>query len=324
MADPRPEVLKAFSPKNLRIKAQGFKDKIFFCGGQLDGKSSPPLSLRDHIHRHLVKKEHSLSDRIILAERFTGWFGDSFKRPYYDLISFEKDLAVLAGLVVLFLESPGSFAELGAFSQVESIASRLHVFIRTDYHNHDSFIALGPVKYLEHHHPGSIHVYPWQSNNPPDPKGVTVPISTQDDIINDIKIAANKLPAKETFKPRDSGHQMLFICGLLDQFIALQKTEISSYFFTALEASGVHQFSASRFDEMLFVLEKMGLVGKGQNGNSIYYVARNPSPIVGHTIPDIYTPWDMVTIKAKVIRPYYLEHHPRRLAVAANLLLEPT
>lgn len=54
----------------------------------------------------------------------------------------------MSDLVLLFSESPGSFAELGAFASHSDIASKTLVVIQQKYLGKDSFIAKGPIAYL--------------------------------------------------------------------------------------------------------------------------------------------------------------------------------
>lgn len=57
---------------------------------------------------------------------------------------FEKTIAEAVDSVLIFPESPGSFAELGYFSAYDSVAKKTLVAIREEYQS-NSFINLGPV-----------------------------------------------------------------------------------------------------------------------------------------------------------------------------------
>jgi hypothetical protein len=82
----------------------------------------------------------------LMAEDLNAFFPNG---NYQDILTFEADIAQLADLVLLFSESFGSVAELGAFSMVTDIASRLLVVIDDRNYSADSFIRLGPIKALE-------------------------------------------------------------------------------------------------------------------------------------------------------------------------------
>lgn len=66
-----------------------------------------------------------------------------------DLLDYENLLAANADVVCVICESPGSFAELGAFVQSEKINSRLVVAVNKRYKRKKSFIMLGPVRHLK-------------------------------------------------------------------------------------------------------------------------------------------------------------------------------
>lgn len=71
---------------------------------------------------------------------------------YQDWLTFETDFAHLCEAILLFVESAGSIAELGAFSAIEPIAERLVVVVDCKYFDQDSFIRRGPVEYLRKKH----------------------------------------------------------------------------------------------------------------------------------------------------------------------------
>jgi hypothetical protein len=91
---------------------------MFLCGGYISGdKSAKAKNLRDYLFR--VKQIATKYD-IVLAEKATQLFRDS---EYDDLISFEEDVARIAAVVLVIAESPGSLAELGAFTSCHSTAA---------------------------------------------------------------------------------------------------------------------------------------------------------------------------------------------------------
>jgi len=65
-----------------------------------------------------------------------------------DHLSIEVKEAEKSDLILMFLGSPGTFAELTAFVLNDNIRSKLVVFNDISYKNIDSFINLGPLKML--------------------------------------------------------------------------------------------------------------------------------------------------------------------------------
>src|SRR5690606_14152668 len=109
-----------------------------------------------YIHDHEAK----ISKKIWLAEEVTDWFMEGI---YHDLIDLETHLAHLSDLIVLIVESPGSIAELGAFSVVPEIREKLQVFIRQERYKSDSFISLGPIRSIKRSNGTAVRSYPWRT-----------------------------------------------------------------------------------------------------------------------------------------------------------------
>jgi hypothetical protein len=61
----------------------------------------------------------------------------------------EKRLAELADLVILIAESPGTFAELGAFSIHPSLRKKLLPILDVKFKDDPSFINSGPVRWID-------------------------------------------------------------------------------------------------------------------------------------------------------------------------------
>src|SRR5690606_21262580 len=72
-------------------------------------------------------------------------------RPRNDnALEMENQLADLADAVIIIVESPGTFAELGAFSSNPSLRKKMLPILSHEYKNiKDSFIATGPVQWID-------------------------------------------------------------------------------------------------------------------------------------------------------------------------------
>ena len=66
-----------------------------------------------------------------------------------DLLSLENLLADSVNAVVILVQSPGTFTELGAFTNYEKLSDKLIVIIDPRFARSRSFINLGPVRYLK-------------------------------------------------------------------------------------------------------------------------------------------------------------------------------
>lgn len=72
-----------------------------------------------------------------------------FGHKKYDLLSLENLLADSVDSVVIPLQSPGTFTELGAFSNHHKLKNKLIIVIDPKHKRSRSFINLGPIRYLE-------------------------------------------------------------------------------------------------------------------------------------------------------------------------------
>lgn len=118
---------------------------IFLCGGKIQAKSPSFTSIRDAFLK--IPDNPALHNRTVLLAEQVNTF--HLSRPAYpDLLTFELDFAQVCELNILFSESQGSIAELGAFSMMEELASKMLVVVQDCYLAEDSFINLGPLRHL--------------------------------------------------------------------------------------------------------------------------------------------------------------------------------
>jgi hypothetical protein len=69
----------------------------------------------------------------------------------HSLLALETQLANAVDLIILIPESPGSFAELGAFTMLPELAKKMLVLRQGRYKSDKSFINHGPIRLLKHH-----------------------------------------------------------------------------------------------------------------------------------------------------------------------------
>lgn len=113
---------------------------VFLCGGSIrDGLGK---DLRSSLHEELMKRSKV---NVVLPEYI---FDFALRRQGQDLLSLEELLAENVDVIILPLESPGTFCELGVFAN-NKLASKLFVIIDIFYKKDKSFINQGPIKYLK-------------------------------------------------------------------------------------------------------------------------------------------------------------------------------
>lgn len=258
-----PPFAEHLDANNLRVQAPS--DVIFLCGGPINITAQKPTSLRDAFLKAFDNPALK-SRKIVLAEDINVSYVNS--PTYKDLLLFETDLAQITELILLFSESEGSFAELGAFAMVPDIASRLLVVITDRHYKHNSFIKLGPIAYLEHKI-GERVVYVLDEDE----------IGTRHTSVSDvdIQILSNKLalPIQQrlaeireptTFDNQKNGHAIKLMVGLVQEYGALTADEISD----ALVKIGAPR-SLEDIQAFMLCAEAVEWVKKEKRGTHTYY-----------------------------------------------------
>jgi len=120
-----------------------YKTTLFLCGADISQKEK----LRYQIAQSLSDWWYSFQYDIIYPE-------DIFEELLYsshtsNLLLLENLLAESVDAVVLIPESPGSFAELGAFANNEKLRSKLICIIDKKHKKNKSFINQGPLKLVK-------------------------------------------------------------------------------------------------------------------------------------------------------------------------------
>src|SRR5690606_23298297 len=118
---------------------------LFLCGGIVDSESESAITRRDAFQK-IVRLGALQGHQIVLAEDADPLTIDA---DYTDLLKFESDIAQVVSLIVLFVESPGSLAELGAFAALKTVAPSLLAVVEDYFYNQVSFVRDGPVRHLE-------------------------------------------------------------------------------------------------------------------------------------------------------------------------------
>ncbi len=223
----------------------------------------PPKTQRDVFYRWLLLNNPDLASKSLLPEDYSDW---SSYNLYQDLLAFETDLAYVTAAVLIFLEAPGSIAELGAFSQIGPLRERLAVVIKSKHHRASSFIRLGPIKYLEDIDQESVCVV---SNRPAARFELDIPT-----VFDTLEHVIGKLKTKHAFDPARPEHQLLLA---LD---AITLHEVID--FPSLEAVFQHfaiLIDDARLRQLLFILQKAELIYIDKHGGKYWYICRKRKKI---------------------------------------------
>jgi hypothetical protein len=116
---------------------------IFLCGGGGTEESKFRRGLGGKISKTVSKYKYSVYyPEDMFIELILG-------HQREDLLTLENLLADSANAIVILLQSPGTFTELGAFTNYEKLCNKLIVVLNPKFARARSFINLGPIRYLK-------------------------------------------------------------------------------------------------------------------------------------------------------------------------------
>ncbi len=234
---------------------------VLLCGGLVKIKERvDDPEPRTHSLRHAITKEHP-DFELFCPEAITSWQEDAV---FKNLVDFETELAAICSLVVVILESPGSIAELGAFSQLNELRDKLLVIKSADFsegENKSSFINLGILRYLKETNSRSVKIFPWDIKKPHE-----IDKNTIVDTINGIGESLAEIPETEVLKIEKESHATTVVCDLIRIFVALKKIEIVKY----VSILGF-ELNKEQVHRKLFLLERFKLIKSVEYGGATYY-----------------------------------------------------
>lgn len=136
----------------LKRVAQAFRDNrtyilgdsniAFVCGGPIN---RPGMRSRFCEYAKVELPQF----RVFLAEKALEDFVKHEEPEFHNLVEFEEVIAEVSACVIIFLESEGSFSELGFFASQKAIRKKLLVVNDVNLQSEDSFIALGPINLID-------------------------------------------------------------------------------------------------------------------------------------------------------------------------------
>ncbi|MBX7044544.1 MAG: retron St85 family effector protein [Ignavibacteria bacterium] len=130
-----------------------FKTTVFLCGGSLTEKKN----IRHVIGTELKKDRLSYKYDIIFPEELFNEILYGNKKA--DLLSLENLLADSVDAIIIIPESPGSYSELGAFTNNKQLLEKIICIIDKKYEFKKSFINQGPIKLVKKKDKGRVLFY---------------------------------------------------------------------------------------------------------------------------------------------------------------------
>ena len=267
-----------------------------FGGRRSNDSADPPASLRDAFLRHTLQlppKTHPWLRELSTPEDFTHWWAFS---GYKDLLTFERDACHLAQAVILFVESPGAFAELGAIASNDSLVSHLFAVVEDKHAETSSFLALGPLTRVQRLGARSITAN-FQAGQHPTSDSL-------DSICEHFTEWLSLPPHKSKLDILCETHRMLLLSTLVDILIVSKINELIK----ALQHFHVN-ISEERVKEILSLLHFFDIIRKVERGHETFYIRsyKNQSAYVDFSGNE--KPFDR--IRFKTIRQQFIDSHKR-------------
>lgn len=256
-----------FDPNEIHVQAPS--EIIFVCGGQLSKITDPtPLSLRDAFLKILDNPVLRKRD-LILAEDVTA---DAIKffDKYDNILQFETDFAQIVELIILFCESEGSLAELGAFAMIQEIALRLFIVVREKHWEANSFIKLGPLRHVAKEYGREcIFVIEDGQVGLQGSSAANVDKNKLNSLLQEpLNVRLQKRREPTTFDQRRSGHVIKLVIGLIQEYGALTLEEID-YLLNLLNV----RKTESEIRRYLLCAQVAGWLNEISKGSNDYFVA---------------------------------------------------
>lgn len=252
---PREKLKSYFSRGSLYFSSSSHLTFVCGCGSDTLPNGDP--SLRSlYIAHSLAHPEFGIV--CIRAETATTELLRQLEeRERTNLAHFEKLIADTVNSVLIFPESPGSFAELGFFSAIETISKKTLVAIREEFQD-NSFISLGPIHYIS-----SVSSYR------------PLPISLGNDIQLGFRIISQRLAMPEnaprpyrnhfellSWKDYESRKQLALLDEIIEIVGALTEPDLRSI---VADIFGSYDIALVRM--LLSLLVAMNRVRRNENGD---------------------------------------------------------
>lgn len=136
------ESLKRSIQKSKVLRPSDVSKFVFLCGAnkEKDSISERRKAIIDFSKKNLKHTQFFLAEKVFKTLQSEGHKGN--------ILDVEHEISEFADHIVIILESPSAFAELGAFAHNE-LRERLIIINDKQYESEESFINLGPIKAIE-------------------------------------------------------------------------------------------------------------------------------------------------------------------------------
>lgn len=247
-------------------------------------------SLRDSFWRQQLRSVPSRPwfEHLDRPENYPGWWAFS---GYDNLLEFERDACYLASQTIVFSESPGSHAELGALAADEFILPRLFVVVQQKYleeAQRQSFLNLGPLRRADLLNQKCVIA---------GSADVDLPEDDFDAVVESFDSSFSPLQTRRAeLNTANPVHRLLLIADLVDLMLVSKVADIQA----ALEHFHV-SIQTEQLERSLALLDFFGFVRREMRGTEPFWVrSRNSDgPWIDYTSVTPHVPFDRQRFKVE-------------------------
>jgi hypothetical protein len=265
----------ARSVKVSACRVKNTPNLIFLCGGPPQDTRSPARfrSVRDYFFRYIKTKSPAIASKVRLAEDIGRWLDHGFT----DLLEVEEYVAAFADLIILFVESPGSIAELGAFSALATVQPKLLAVLNKKF-SEPSFISDGPARRLQQLAGSSLYKYLWNPSAPHlnDQANLEVFKDLSEEIFEILQSRQRTLQKERSLDLTSHGHAMLMVADLIDIVFVATITDVQD----CLRILG-REIDRSTLQKYLFLLTDLKIIEEEYLDGS-FYVSGGREPYIAY------------------------------------------
>lgn len=241
-----------------KVRIKRFPKRIFLCG-----QAQCPTSIR-----YLLQGTPLPEDQYVIAENAMSW--TDAKAFASDLLELEEYFASVARIIVIVSESPGSFAEMGAFTSNKKIQKKILIVTQEKHYKSNSFIRYGIIQHLQGEKTDptyQICVIPTI-----DPFTTEELAKYKTEICNLVSQAIQDFPTKTAkFNKKSITSQVLLIRDAIQISYTIEKNRLLRIICNILHRK-IESFEPT-FLKIIFVLEKFNLIKKHFKGSQVFYTS---------------------------------------------------
>lgn len=147
LSDGELRIISEVIKKHIFVPVNQKKVTVFLCGADIKNKTtarSKMASIFSKYPRYELLYPEDIFDDLLAGQ------------GKFSLLELENILADSVDSIVMFPESPGSFAEIGAFSNNKELANKIIVISNKKYKSDKSFINYGPYRLIKNSETGKV------------------------------------------------------------------------------------------------------------------------------------------------------------------------